>query len=88
MAAMAAQSIGSSVRQMQIMYGVRGERHLAECELPWLRGYANSGPVRMGNAASEQLQLDVYGEVADAISTMKRAKLHLDHRYFSIQRKP
>jgi GH15 family glucan-1,4-alpha-glucosidase len=53
--------------QLQIMYGIRGERHLLEREVPWLAGYENSRPVRVGNAASEQLQLDVYGEVADAL---------------------
>jgi GH15 family glucan-1,4-alpha-glucosidase len=79
------QSIGSDVRQMQIMYGMHGERHLPEYELPWLRGYAGSGPVRIGNEASEQLQLDVYGEVADAIFTMKRAKLHVDPRLLRTQ---
>jgi GH15 family glucan-1,4-alpha-glucosidase len=76
------QSVGSDVRQMQIMYGIRGERHLTECQLSWLRGYLNSQPVRIGNAASEQLQLDVYGEVADAISTMSSARLHLDERLY------
>ncbi len=53
--------------QVQIMYGIRGERRLTEWELPWLSGYENSRPVRVGNAASDQLQLDVYGEVADAL---------------------
>jgi len=53
--------------QLQIMYGVHGERHLLEWEVDWLRGYENSKPVRVGNAASEQLQLDVFGEVADAL---------------------
>jgi GH15 family glucan-1,4-alpha-glucosidase len=72
---------------MQIMYGMHGERHLPECELPWLRGYADSGPVRIGNAASEQRQLDVYGETADAISTMRRAKLHVDPRVLDVQEK-
>jgi GH15 family glucan-1,4-alpha-glucosidase len=76
------QSVGSDVRQMQIMYGMRGERHLPEYQLPWLRGYLNSAPVRIGNAASQQSQLDSYGEVADAISTMARAKLHLDPRTY------
>jgi GH15 family glucan-1,4-alpha-glucosidase len=74
------QSVGSDVRQMQIMYGVHGERHLPECELPWLQGFCRSRPVRIGNAACEQLQLDVYGEVADAVATMRRTKLHLDSR--------
>ncbi len=53
--------------QIQIMYGIRGERHLLEWEVDWLCGYENSRPVRIGNAASTQLQLDVYGEVADAL---------------------
>jgi GH15 family glucan-1,4-alpha-glucosidase len=50
-------------RAIQIMYGIRGERRLTEFELPQLPGYEGSGPVRVGNAASEQFQLDVYGEV-------------------------
>lgn len=74
------QTVGKDVRGMQIMYGVHGERHLPECELPWLRGYEGSAPVRIGNGASEQLQLDVYGEVADALSKMAQAKLQMDAR--------
>ena len=53
--------------QMQIMYGVAGERSLVEYTVPWLPGYAASSPVRVGNAASRQLQLDVYGELMDAL---------------------
>ena len=52
---------------LQIMYGVGGERRLTELELDWLPGYEGSKPVRVGNAASEQFQLDVYGEVLDAL---------------------
>jgi GH15 family glucan-1,4-alpha-glucosidase len=52
---------------IQIMYGVAGERWLAEREVPWLDGHENSKPVRVGNAAADQLQLDVYGEVMDAL---------------------
>jgi GH15 family glucan-1,4-alpha-glucosidase len=52
---------------MQIMYGPAGERRLTEWEVPWLPGYERSKPVRIGNAASEQFQLDVYGEVIDAL---------------------
>jgi len=63
-------AIAGSADQMQIMYGVRGERRLDELELPWLTGYENSKPVRIGNAASAQFQLDVYGEV---LGTMYRA---------------
>jgi GH15 family glucan-1,4-alpha-glucosidase len=53
--------------QLQILYGIRGERRLPEWEADWLPGYAQSKPVRIGNAASLQLQLDVYGEVMDAV---------------------
>src|SRR5204862_6287007 len=63
-------AIAGSADQMQIMYGVRGERRLEELEIPWLSGYENSKPVRIGNAASGQFQLDVYGEV---LGTMYRA---------------
>ena len=54
---------------LQIMYGVAGERRLPEFEIDWLPGYEGSRPVRVGNAASEQFQLDVYGEVIDAFYT-------------------
>ncbi len=63
-------AVAGSPAQMQIMYGLRGERRLHEIELPWLAGYENSRPVRIGNAASNQFQLDVYGEV---LATMFRA---------------
>ncbi len=68
-------AIAGSPEQMQIMYGVAGERRLDEYELPWLSGYENSKPVRVGNAASTQLQLDVYGEVADALYQARRLGL-------------
>jgi GH15 family glucan-1,4-alpha-glucosidase len=60
-------AIAGSAAQMQIMYGVRGERRLQEFDLDWLAGYENSKPVRVGNAASAQFQLDVYGEVMDSM---------------------
>jgi GH15 family glucan-1,4-alpha-glucosidase len=53
--------------QLQILYGVAGERRLSEVEVPWLTGYENSAPVRIGNAAADQLQLDVFGELADTL---------------------
>jgi GH15 family glucan-1,4-alpha-glucosidase len=56
-----------SPEQIQIMYGLAGERQLNEWEVPWLPGYHGSAPVRMGNAASNQLQLDIYGELVDAL---------------------
>jgi GH15 family glucan-1,4-alpha-glucosidase len=60
-------AIAGSARQVQIMYGVGGERWLPELIIPWLPGYEKSAPVRIGNDASRQLQLDVFGEIADAI---------------------
>jgi len=60
---------------VQTMYGVAGERRLTEHELPWLPGYENSKPVRVGNAAVEQLQIDVYGELLDAFYVARKAGL-------------
>ena len=56
-----------SPSQIQIMYGLAGDKRLAEWEVPWLAGYEGSKPVRIGNAAADQLQLDVFGEVLDAM---------------------
>jgi GH15 family glucan-1,4-alpha-glucosidase len=61
--------------QIQIMYGIGGERRLTEWEASWLPGYAESAPVRIGNAASEQVQLDVYGEVMSVLSEGRRLGL-------------
>ena len=58
-------AIAGSPDQVQIMYGLKGERQLIEWEIDWLPGYENSKPVRIGNAASGQLQLDIYGEMLD-----------------------
>jgi GH15 family glucan-1,4-alpha-glucosidase len=60
-------AVAGDPADLQIMYGVAGERRLTEFEVLWLPGYESSSPVRIGNAASEQLQLDVYGEVMDAL---------------------
>jgi GH15 family glucan-1,4-alpha-glucosidase len=60
-------AVAGSPEQMQIMYGLAGERRLPELELPWLAGYEGSRPVRIGNAACGQLQLDVYGELIDTL---------------------
>ena len=60
---------------MQIMYGTAGERRLTEYEVRWLRGYEDAAPVRIGNAAADQLQLDVYGEVLDALYQARRMGL-------------
>jgi GH15 family glucan-1,4-alpha-glucosidase len=61
--------------QLQIMYGLAGERRLTEFEVPWLPGYESSRPVRVGNAAHGQLQLDVFGEVMDALHQARRGGL-------------
>lgn len=71
--------------QVQSMYGIRGERHLLEWEIDWLPGYEGSRPVRAGNAASEQLQLDVYGEVADALLHAEMAGLPSRKTYRDLQ---
>ncbi len=60
-------AVAGDPEDLQIMYGIAGERRLDEYELDWLTGYEGSAPVRVGNAASGQLQLDVYGELADAV---------------------
>src|SRR5205823_9339169 len=72
---------------LQIMYGVAGERRLTELELPWLGGYEASRPVRIGNAASGQLQLDVYGEVLDALYQARVHGLGQEEEAWSLQRK-
>ncbi|HEY2533185.1 MAG TPA: glycoside hydrolase family 15 protein [Xanthobacteraceae bacterium] len=66
-------AVAGSPEQIQIMYGVGGERWLPELSVPWLRGYESSTPVRVGNDASQQLQLDVFGEIADAMLQTLRA---------------
>ncbi|MGZ3360228.1 MAG: glycoside hydrolase family 15 protein [Xanthobacteraceae bacterium] len=60
-------AVAGSPDQVRIMYGIAGERRLTEWEVPWLPGYEGSAPVRIGNAAHGQLQLDVFGEVMDAL---------------------
>src|SRR5205814_6955392 len=68
-------SVAGTPDALQIMYGIAGERRLLEWEAPWLPGYENSTPVRVGNAASTQLQLDVWGELADALHLARRGGL-------------
>jgi GH15 family glucan-1,4-alpha-glucosidase len=68
-------AVAGSPPQLQIMYGVAGERRLWEWEVPWLEGYERSKPVRVGNAAHGQLQLDVYGELMDALYQARRGGL-------------
>ncbi|HEX6137614.1 MAG TPA: glycoside hydrolase family 15 protein [Casimicrobiaceae bacterium] len=79
-------SVAGSPAQMQIMYGLAGERRLDERILDWLPGYAGSRPVRIGNAAAGQLQLDVYGEVIDALHHARMGGLESDPAAWAIQR--
>ena len=67
--------IAGAPTQLQTMYNVMGEKRLDEFELPHLPGYENSRPVRIGNAAAKQLQLDIFGELADVLSLSRRAGL-------------
>jgi len=71
---------------VQIMYGVAGERRLAEWEADWLPGYEGSAPVRIGNAAVSQRQLDVYGEVIDALALGRDAGMTIDKHAWALQR--
>jgi GH15 family glucan-1,4-alpha-glucosidase len=71
---------------LQVMYGVSGERRLGELELPWLDGYEGSRPVRIGNGASEQLQLDVYGEVMQALYEARLHGIAADEDAWSLQK--
>ena len=70
----------------QIFYSVTGERLLPEWELSWLPGYEGSAPVRVGNAASAQFQLDIYGEVADALHFARRVGLEADENAWRVER--
>jgi GH15 family glucan-1,4-alpha-glucosidase len=70
---------------MQIMYGIMGQRRLLEWEAAWLPGYEGAKPVRVGNAAHAQLQLDVYGELIDAFHQWRVAKLEMDHTSWELE---
>src|SRR5579872_3753584 len=79
-------AIAGDPEDIQIMYGVAGERRLAEWEADWLPGYHDSSPVRIGNAAVNQRQLDVYGEVIDALTLGRESGLAVDRHVWSLQR--
>ncbi|HUQ75769.1 MAG TPA: glycoside hydrolase family 15 protein [Burkholderiales bacterium] len=81
-----ARTVAGSPDQMQIMYGIAGERRLDEWTLDWLPGYESSAPVRVGNAASGQLQLDVYGEVMDVLHVGRKSGLATHEPVWDIQR--
>jgi len=79
-------AVAGSPDQLQIMYGLGGERRLVEWEADWLAGYAASTPVRVGNAAYKQRQLDVYGEVMDALFHARTGGLSGDESGWALQR--
>jgi GH15 family glucan-1,4-alpha-glucosidase len=79
-------SVAGTPDDLQIMYGVAGERRLTEFEVPWLAGYEGSAPVRIGNAASEQLQIDVFGEVLDALYQARIHGLEITKSAWELQR--
>ncbi|MGZ5772950.1 glycoside hydrolase family 15 protein [Ramlibacter sp.] len=81
-----ARAVAGTPSQLNIMYGVQGERRLTELQLEWLGGYEQSRPVRIGNAAHRQFQLDVFGEIATAMHLARAGGLPSDDRTWNIQR--
>ncbi len=78
-------AVAGSPSEMQIMYGIMGQRRLLEWEADWLPGYGGALPVRVGNAAHAQLQLDVYGELIDAFHQTRVAKLDLEDGTWAVE---
>ena len=78
-------AIGPDASEVQIMYGINGERNLAETEISWLPGYEGSVPVRVGNAAQKQIQQDIYGEIATALFHAREAGIPLDSHELQLQ---
>lgn len=79
-------AVAGDPADLQIMYGIHGERRLPEMDLPWLRGYEDSVPVRIGNGAAEQFQLDVWGEVLDCLALTRSALLKNHDDSWPLQR--
>jgi GH15 family glucan-1,4-alpha-glucosidase len=78
-------AVAGSPSDLQVMYGLAGERRLPETELEWLRGHAGSAPVRTGNRAVDQLQLDVYGEVIDSLYLARTSGLSAKSHAWNLQ---
>src|SRR5690606_27825002 len=78
-------AVAGDPSQLQIMYGVTGERRLPELTADWLPGYAGSAPVRIGNAAARQFQLDIFGEVIDALFQARKMGMKYDATAWSLQ---
>jgi GH15 family glucan-1,4-alpha-glucosidase len=79
-------SVAGSPEQIQIMYGIAGERRLEEWVVPWLAGYQGAAPVRIGNAASSQLQIDVFGEVTEALHQARNGGLAAPPESWALQK--
>jgi GH15 family glucan-1,4-alpha-glucosidase len=79
-------AVAGKASQLQIMYGLAGERRLSEFEADWLPGYEGSRPVRIGNAAYQQFQLDVFGEIMDALHYARRVGLKPEPEAWQVQR--
>jgi GH15 family glucan-1,4-alpha-glucosidase len=79
-------AVAGSPSEMQIMYGPAGERRLTELVLDWLPGYEGSAPVRIGNAASDQFQIDVYGELMDALTQAAEGGIEADEDAWRLQK--
>jgi GH15 family glucan-1,4-alpha-glucosidase len=79
-------AVAGKPSELQILYGPAGERRIPELELPWLPGYERSRPVRIGNAAATQFQLDVYGELIDSMHIARRAGIPADENAWRLER--
>ena len=79
-------AVAGQPAQLQIMYGLAGERQLPEREIPWLTGYEGSRPVRIGNAAHSQFQLDIYGEIADAFHVARRHGIEPNDDFWRVEK--
>jgi GH15 family glucan-1,4-alpha-glucosidase len=79
-------AVAGNPSHLQMLYGIAGERRVAEWQVEWLPGYEGSTPVRIGNAAASQLQLDVYGEVMDALYQARRGGLAASEAGWTLQK--
>jgi GH15 family glucan-1,4-alpha-glucosidase len=80
-------AVGAEASQLQTLYGLAAERQVSETEIPWLAGYRNSRPVRIGNKAGRQFQLDIFGEIADSLFQARSGGIDLEPRDMEIERR-
>ncbi|MGE5130593.1 MAG: glycoside hydrolase family 15 protein [Sphingomonadaceae bacterium] len=79
-------AVAGQPEQLQVLYGIAGERRMPETELDWLPGYAGSAPVRTGNGAHGQLQLDAYGSIMDMMHVARKHRVGYDHEAWRLER--